>query len=157
MRKAVRGVLAVVQYGQDPPIEFGALPAETTSLIAGSEKPETFNFLGFTFISVKRNSRGSSLSKDNHGVDRMDGRKTLRKDQGELRRRICISRSLSKWAPLASMQVGQRIIGPITQWPTRSCAEAFSLITWSAIPGCERLRPERGQEGRFSFGSGGTA
>src|SRR6266481_6774785 len=47
-------------------IEFGRFAAERRAH-RGLGKPETFNFLGFTFI-CERNSRGSSLSKEQHGA-----------------------------------------------------------------------------------------
>jgi RNA-directed DNA polymerase len=51
----------------------------------GLGKPETFNFLGFTFI-CERNSRGQFLVKRIPRRDRM--RATLREIKDELRRRM---------------------------------------------------------------------
>src|SRR6266849_6180662 len=65
-------------------IEFGRFAAERRAH-RGLGKPETFNFLGFTFI-CERNSRGQFLVKRTTRRDRM--RATLRKIKEELRRRM---------------------------------------------------------------------
>jgi RNA-directed DNA polymerase len=65
-------------------IEFGRFAAERRAR-RGLGKPETFNFLGFTFI-CERNSRGQFLVKRTTRRDRM--RATLRKIKEELRRRM---------------------------------------------------------------------
>ena len=65
-------------------IEFGRFAAERRAR-RGLGKPETFNFLGFTFI-CERNSRGQFLVKRITRRDRM--RATLRKIKEELRRRM---------------------------------------------------------------------
>ena len=65
-------------------IEFGRFAAERRAH-RGLGKPETFNFLGFTFI-CERNSRGQYLVKRTTRRDRM--RATLRRIKEELRRRM---------------------------------------------------------------------
>jgi hypothetical protein len=65
-------------------IEFGRFAAERRAQ-RGLAKPETFNFLGFTFI-CERNSRGQFLVKRITRRDRM--RATLREIKEELRRRM---------------------------------------------------------------------
>ena len=65
-------------------IEFGRFAAERRAQ-RGLGKPETFNFLGFTFI-CERNSRGQFLVKRITRRDRM--RATLREVKEELRRRM---------------------------------------------------------------------
>src|SRR6478609_2500703 len=65
-------------------IEFGRFAAERRAW-RGLGKPETFNFLGFTFI-CERNSRGQFLVKRTTRRDRM--RATLRRVKEELRRRM---------------------------------------------------------------------
>jgi len=65
-------------------IEFGRFAAERRAH-RGLGKPETFNFLGFTFI-CERNSRGQFLVKRTTRRDRM--RATLRRVKEELRRRM---------------------------------------------------------------------
>ena len=65
-------------------IEFGRFAAERRAH-RGLGKPETFNFLGFTFI-CERNSRGQFLVKRTTRRDRM--RATLRRIKEELRRRM---------------------------------------------------------------------
>src|SRR5207237_8955429 len=65
-------------------IEFGRFAAENRAR-RGLGKPETFNFLGFTFI-CERNSRGRFLVKRTTRRDRM--RATLRRIKEELRRRM---------------------------------------------------------------------
>src|SRR5215510_446157 len=65
-------------------IEFGRFAAERRAH-RGLGKPETFNFLGFTFI-CERNSRGQFLVKRATRRDRM--RATLRRVKEELRRRM---------------------------------------------------------------------
>jgi group II intron reverse transcriptase/maturase len=65
-------------------IEFGRFAAERRTQ-RGVGKPETFNFLGFTFI-CERNSRGQFLVKRITRRDRM--RATLREIKDELRRRM---------------------------------------------------------------------
>jgi Reverse transcriptase (RNA-dependent DNA polymerase) len=65
-------------------IEFGRFAADRRAH-RGLGKPETFNFLGFTFI-CERNSRGQFLVKRTTRRDRM--RATLRKIKEELRRRM---------------------------------------------------------------------
>ena len=65
-------------------IEFGRFAAERRAH-RGLGKPETFNFLGFTFI-CERNSRGPFLVKRTTRRDRM--RATLRRIKEELRRRM---------------------------------------------------------------------
>jgi RNA-directed DNA polymerase len=65
-------------------IEFGRFAAERRAQ-RGLGKPETFNFLGFTFI-CERNSRGQFLVKRITRRDRM--RATLREIKDELRRRM---------------------------------------------------------------------
>jgi RNA-directed DNA polymerase len=65
-------------------IEFGRFAAERRAW-RGLGKPETFNFLGFTFICA-RNSRGQFLVKRITRRDRM--RATLREIKEELRRRM---------------------------------------------------------------------
>jgi group II intron reverse transcriptase/maturase len=65
-------------------IEFGRFAAERRAQ-RGLAKPETFNFLGFTFI-CERNSRGQFLVKRITRRDRM--RATLRQIKEELRRRM---------------------------------------------------------------------
>ena len=65
-------------------IEFGRFAAERRAT-RGLGKPETFNFLGFTFI-CERNSRGQFLVKRTTRRDRM--RATLRRVKEELRRRM---------------------------------------------------------------------
>src|SRR5246500_1141443 len=63
-------------------IQFGPLAAERRAH-RGLGKPETFNFLGFTFI-CERNSRGQFLVKRTTRRDRL--RATLRRIKVELRR-----------------------------------------------------------------------
>jgi RNA-directed DNA polymerase len=65
-------------------IEFGRFAAERRAH-RGLGKPETFKFLGFTFI-CERNSRGRFLVKRTTRRDRM--RATLRRIKEELRRRM---------------------------------------------------------------------
>src|SRR6202790_1715546 len=65
-------------------IEFGRFAADRRAR-RGLGKPETFNFLGFTFI-CERNSRGQFLVKRITRRDRM--RATLREIKEELRRRM---------------------------------------------------------------------
>ena len=65
-------------------IEFGRFAADRRAR-RGLGKPETFNFLGFTFI-CERNSRGRFLVKRTTRRDRM--RATLRRIKEELRRRM---------------------------------------------------------------------
>src|ERR1700692_248979 len=65
-------------------IEFGRFAAERRAH-RGLGKPETFNFLGFTFI-CERNSRGRFLVKRTTRRDRM--RAKLRRIKEELRRRM---------------------------------------------------------------------
>jgi RNA-directed DNA polymerase len=65
-------------------IEFGRFAAERRAH-RGLGKPETFNFLGFTFI-CERNSRGQFLVKRTTRRDRM--RATLRRIKDELRWRM---------------------------------------------------------------------
>src|SRR2546429_3652796 len=65
-------------------IEFGRFAADRRAQ-RGLGKPETFNFLGFTFI-CERNSRGQFLVKRITRRDRM--RATLREVKEELRRRM---------------------------------------------------------------------
>ena len=65
-------------------IEFGRFAAERRAQ-RGLGKPETFNFLGFTFI-CERNSRGQFLVKRITRRDRM--RATLREIKDGLRRRM---------------------------------------------------------------------
>ena len=65
-------------------IEFGRFAAERRAH-RGLGKPETFNFLGFTFI-CERNSRGQFLVKRTTRRDRMQV--TLRRIKEELRRRM---------------------------------------------------------------------
>jgi RNA-directed DNA polymerase len=65
-------------------IEFGRFAAERRAR-RGLGKPETFNFLGFTFI-CERNSRGQFLVKRTTRRDRM--RATLGRVKEELRRRM---------------------------------------------------------------------
>ena len=65
-------------------IEFGRFAAERRAH-RGLGKPETFNFLGFTFI-CERNSRGQFLIKRTTRRDRMQA--TLRRIKEELRRRM---------------------------------------------------------------------
>src|SRR5580704_17317164 len=65
-------------------IEFGRFAAERRAQ-RGLGRPETFNFLGFTFI-CERNSRGQFLVKRITRRDRL--RATLREIKDELRRRM---------------------------------------------------------------------
>ena len=65
-------------------IEFGRFAAERRAH-RGLGKPETFNFLGFTFI-CERNSRGQFLVKRTTRRDRM--RATLKRIKDELRQRM---------------------------------------------------------------------
>src|ERR1039458_7687213 len=65
-------------------IEFGRFAAERRAH-RGLGKPETFNFLGFTFI-CERNSRGQFLVKRTTRRDRMQV--TLRRIKEKLRRRM---------------------------------------------------------------------
>src|SRR6202166_2335448 len=65
-------------------IEFGRFAAERRAH-RGLGKPETFNFLGFTFI-CERNSRGQFLVKRTTRRDRMQA--TLRRIKEELSRRM---------------------------------------------------------------------
>ena len=65
-------------------IQFGRFAAERRAH-RGLGKPETFNFLGFTFI-CERNSRGQFLVKRTTRRDRMQV--TLRRIKEELRRRM---------------------------------------------------------------------
>jgi len=65
-------------------IEFGRFAADRRAQ-RGLGKPETFNFLGFTFI-CERNSRGQFLVKRITRRDRM--RAKLREIKEELRRRM---------------------------------------------------------------------
>src|SRR5258708_24203607 len=65
-------------------IEFGRFAADRRAQ-RGLGKPETFNFLGFTFI-CERNSRGQFLVKRITRRDRMQA--TLREIKEELRRRM---------------------------------------------------------------------
>jgi RNA-directed DNA polymerase len=65
-------------------IEFGRFAAERRAQ-RGLGKPDTFNFLGFTFIR-ERNGRGQFLVKRITRCDRM--RATPREIKEELRRRM---------------------------------------------------------------------
>src|SRR6202047_1048031 len=65
-------------------IQFGRFAADRGAR-RGLGKPETFNFLGFTFI-CERNSRGQFLVKRTTRRDRMQA--TLRRIKEELRRRM---------------------------------------------------------------------
>ena len=65
-------------------IEFGRFAAERRTQ-RGVGKPETFHFLGFTYI-CERNSRGQFLVKRITRRDRL--RATLREIKDELRRRM---------------------------------------------------------------------
>ena len=74
-------------------IEFGRFAAQRRAH-RGLGKPETFNFLGFTFI-CERNSRGQFLVKRTTRRDRM--RATLRRIKEELRRRMHEPSSKGAW------------------------------------------------------------
>jgi len=84
MRKRFEGFSLSLNPDKTRLIEFGRFAAERRAR-RGLGKPETFNFLGFTFI-CERNSRGQFLVKRTTRCDRM--RATLRKIKEELRRRM---------------------------------------------------------------------
>ena len=84
MRKRFEGFSLSLNPDKTRLIEFGRFAAERRAQ-RGLGKPETFNFLGFTFI-CERNSRGQFLVKRITRRDRM--RATLREIKEELRRRM---------------------------------------------------------------------
>ena len=84
MRKRFEGFSLSLNPDKTRLIEFGRFAAERRAQ-RGLGKPETFNFLGFTFI-CERNSRGQFLVKRITRCDRM--RATLREIKEELRRRM---------------------------------------------------------------------
>jgi RNA-directed DNA polymerase len=84
MRKRFEGFSLSLNPDKTRLIEFGRFAAERRAR-RGLGKPETFNFLGFTFI-CERNSRGQFLVKRTTRRDRM--RATLRRIKEELRRRM---------------------------------------------------------------------
>ena len=84
MRKRFEEFLLSFNPDKTRLIEFGRFAADRRAQ-RGLGKPETFNFLGFTFI-CERNSRGQFLVKRITRRDRM--RATLREIKDELRRRM---------------------------------------------------------------------
>ena len=84
MRKRFEGFSLSLNPDKTRLIEFGRFATERRAH-RGHGKPETFNFLGFTFI-CERNSRGQYLVKRTTRRDRM--RATLRRVKEELRRRM---------------------------------------------------------------------
>src|SRR5215472_5273336 len=84
MRKRFEEFSLSLNPGKTRLIEFGRFAADRRAH-RGLGKPETFNFLGFTFI-CERNSRGQFLVKRTTRRDRM--RATLRRIKEELRRRM---------------------------------------------------------------------
>jgi group II intron reverse transcriptase/maturase len=84
MRKRFEGFSLSLNPDKTRLIEFGRFVAERRAR-RGLGKPETFNFLGFTFI-CERTSRGQFLVKRITRRDRM--RATLREIKEELRRRM---------------------------------------------------------------------
>jgi group II intron reverse transcriptase/maturase len=84
MRKRFEGFSLSLHPDKTRLIEFGRFAAERRAQ-RGLGKPETFNFLGFTFI-CERNSRGQFLVKRITRRDRM--RAKLREIKEELRRRM---------------------------------------------------------------------
>ena len=84
MRKRFEGFSLSLNPDKTRLIEFGRFAAERRAQ-RGLGKPETFNFLGFTFI-CERNSRGQFLVKRITRRDRM--RAKLREIKEELRRRM---------------------------------------------------------------------
>jgi RNA-directed DNA polymerase len=84
MRKRFEGFSLSLNPDKTRLIEFGRFAAERRAR-RGLGKPETFNFLGFTFI-CERNSRGQFLVKRITRRDRM--RAKLREIKEELRRRM---------------------------------------------------------------------
>jgi len=84
MRKRFEGFSLSLNPDKTRLIEFGRFAAERRAR-RGLGKPETFNFLGFTFI-CERNSRGKFLVKRITRRDRM--RATLRRIKEEMRRRM---------------------------------------------------------------------
>jgi RNA-directed DNA polymerase len=84
MRKRFEEFSLSLNPGKTRLIEFGRFAAERRAQ-RGFGKPETFNFLGFTFI-CERNRRGQFLVKRITRRDRM--RATLREIKEELRRRM---------------------------------------------------------------------
>jgi RNA-directed DNA polymerase len=84
MRERFEGFSLSLNPDKTRLIEFGRFAAERRAQ-RGLGKPETFNFLGFTFI-CERNSRGQFLVKRITRRDRM--RAKLREIKEELRRRM---------------------------------------------------------------------
>jgi len=84
MRKRFEGFSLSLNPDKTRLIEFGRFAAERRAQ-RGLGKPETFNFLGFTFI-CERNSRGQFLVKRITRRDRM--RAKLREIKEDLRRRM---------------------------------------------------------------------
>jgi RNA-directed DNA polymerase len=84
MRKRFEGFSLSLNPDKTRLIEFGRFAAERRAQ-RGLGKPETFNFLGFTFI-CERNSRGQFLVKRITRRDRM--RAKLKEIKEELRRRM---------------------------------------------------------------------
>ena len=70
MRARLGGVRAVAASGQDPPDRVRPLCGGQTRKRRGLGKPETFNFLGFTFICGK-SRQGKFLLKRKTRRDRM--------------------------------------------------------------------------------------
>ena len=102
-------------------IEFGRFAAERRAR-RGLGKPETFNFLGFTFI-CERNSRGQFLVKRTTRRDRM--RATLRRIKEELRRRM--HRAYPRARGLAQAG-GQRLLRLSRRADQRRCTESILLL-----------------------------
>ena len=84
MRERLEEFCAVASSGQDPPDRVWPLAADRRAR-RGLGKPETFNFLGFTFICGK-SRRGKFLLKRKTRRDRM--RAKLREIKEEMRRRM---------------------------------------------------------------------
>ena len=84
MRERLRGVCAVATSGKDPPDRVRP-PRGDNRKQRGLGKPETFNFLGFTFICGK-SRRGKFLLKRKTRRDRMQAK--LKEVKEELRRRM---------------------------------------------------------------------
>ncbi|WP_456802628.1 reverse transcriptase domain-containing protein [Bradyrhizobium sp. USDA 4474] len=102
-------------------IEFGRFAAERRAH-RGLGKPETFNFLGFTFI-CERNRRGQFLVKRTTRRDRM--RATLKRVKEELFDGACTTLSRARGLAQAS---GQRLLRLSCGADQRSCTESILLL-----------------------------
>src|ERR1700730_5502526 len=119
-------------------IEFGRFAAERRAR-RGLGKPETFNFLGFTFI-CERNSRGQFLVKRITRRDHM--RATLREIKDELRRRM------HQPIPEQGAWIEQVVRGFFAYLPRRAALKAFYYYVeriWL------RTLRRRSQKDRFSW------